>query len=118
MIRTEAKLCCQRPIVITAKHSCPTRQIALAYPGFPSICYSPPFFWLISLVLTFVSAPIPIETAKAQQSATEQETYAIGVDAYHYFYALRNLKYRGYTVELWVCAGGDLPVRRLLLARQ
>jgi hypothetical protein len=28
--------------VITAKHRCPTRHIALAYPGFPSICYSTP----------------------------------------------------------------------------
>jgi hypothetical protein len=28
--------------VITAKHTCPARHIALAYPGFPSICYSNP----------------------------------------------------------------------------
>ena len=28
--------------VITAKHTCPARPIALAYPGFPSICYSNP----------------------------------------------------------------------------
>src|SRR5690348_10683517 len=28
--------------VITAKHRCPTRHIALAYPGLPSICYSTP----------------------------------------------------------------------------
>jgi hypothetical protein len=29
--------------VITAKHTSPARHIALAYPGFPSICYSNPF---------------------------------------------------------------------------
>jgi hypothetical protein len=36
----------------------------------------------------FLSAPVSIETAKAQESATEQEAYAIGVDAYLYFYSL------------------------------
>ena len=30
-------------LVITAKHTCPARHIALAYPGFPSICYSDPY---------------------------------------------------------------------------
>ncbi len=47
-----------------------------------------PFFGAMALVLTFVLTPIPIDTAQAQQSATEQEVYAIGVDAYLYFYSL------------------------------
>jgi hypothetical protein len=46
------------------------------------------FFATAAVALTFVSAPISIDTAKAQQSATEQEAYAIGVDAYLYFYSL------------------------------
>src|SRR4029077_15449784 len=41
MIRTEALQPAAH--VITAKHTCPARHIALAYAGFPSICYSPPF---------------------------------------------------------------------------
>ena len=47
-----------------------------------------PFFGTAALSLTFVLAPISIDTAQAQQSATEQEAYAIGVDAYLYFYSL------------------------------
>ena len=47
-----------------------------------------PFFVAKALVLTFVLAPISIDTAQAQQSATEEEAYAIGVDAYLYFYSL------------------------------
>jgi hypothetical protein len=37
-----------------------------------------PFFGATDLVLTFVLMPIPMDTAQAQQSATEQEAYAIG----------------------------------------
>jgi hypothetical protein len=44
-----------------------------------------PFF---AVALTFVLAPISIDTAKAQESATEQEAYAIGLDAYVYGYSL------------------------------
>ena len=42
MIRTEALQPAAH--VITAKHMCPARHTALAYPGFPSICYSNPKF--------------------------------------------------------------------------
>src|SRR5215510_10590059 len=46
-----------------------------------------PFLAMAAVALTFVSAPISLDTAKAQQSPTEQEAYAIGVDAYLYFYS-------------------------------
>jgi hypothetical protein len=45
-----------------------------------------PFFAAAVLSLTFL-APLPIGTAQAQSSVTEEESYAIGVDAYLYFYS-------------------------------
>jgi len=45
-----------------------------------------PFFTATVMSLTFL-APISIETAQAQSSVTEEEAYAIGVDAYLYFYS-------------------------------
>jgi len=44
--------------------------------------------FLAALSLTFVLAPLPVNTARAQQSVTEQEVHAIGVNAYLYFYPL------------------------------
>jgi hypothetical protein len=44
--------------------------------------------FLAALSLTFVLAPLPVNTARAQQSVTEQEAHAIGVNAYVYFYPL------------------------------
>jgi hypothetical protein len=43
---------------------------------------------LALLALTFVSATLFTDTARAQQSITEQEAQAIGLDAYIYFYSL------------------------------
>ena len=47
-----------------------------------------PVFATAALSLAFALAPLPIDTAQAQQSTAEQEAYAIGVDAYLYFYSL------------------------------
>ena len=44
--------------------------------------------FLAALSLTAVVAPSPIIAAETQASVTEQEAYAIGVDAYLYFYSL------------------------------
>ena len=47
-----------------------------------------PFFGATTLMFTFVLTPIISGTAQAQPSTTEEEAYAIGVDAYLYFYSL------------------------------
>jgi hypothetical protein len=47
-----------------------------------------PFFAMAAVALTFVAAPISIDTAQAQQSPTAQEAYAIALDAYVYGYSL------------------------------
>ena len=43
---------------------------------------------MAAVALTFVAAPISIDTAQAQQSPTAQEAYAIALDAYVYGYSL------------------------------
>jgi hypothetical protein len=43
---------------------------------------------LALLALAFLSSPMFTDTARAQQSITEQEAQAIGVEAYIYFYSL------------------------------
>jgi hypothetical protein len=48
-----------------------------------------PFLAALSLIL--VLAPLPVNTARAQQSVTEQEAHAIGVNAYLYFYPLLSM---------------------------
>jgi len=47
-----------------------------------------PVFAPAALSLASALAPLPMDTAQAQPSVTEQQAYAIGVDAYLYFYSL------------------------------
>jgi hypothetical protein len=74
------------------------------------------------VALTFISAPISIDTANAQQSATEREAYAFGVDRTSIFFlcnsvrhALERFLYRGIDlVEVEILAGlGEVSQSRV-----
>jgi hypothetical protein len=47
-----------------------------------------PFWEAAVVLLTSLATPIPVCTAQAQSSLTEEQAYAVGVQAYLYFYPL------------------------------